>query len=275
MAVSTIDPFAPIIMMYFSDSPLEVIEQVIDALQDDSSSLKACSQTCLSLVPLCRKYLFRSIELTPRPWSSPQLPRLPRKIVLFGRLLDSNPGIADYVQNLAYQPENPDFEDDDVPRILERLHRVQSLQVIGLDVVWDTLLPRFREYLSNIIQSPSVTRLEISYVKNFPITTFIPCINLLHLTLMKLEGTVVESYEQENSASEAIPQLQSFSFGVGGGRYANALFKARRSNDLPMLDFSNLRTLNVNVGDPSDLIVTHALIKETEKLETLDYIGMY
>lgn len=34
-----------------------------------------------------------------------------------------------------------------------------------------------------------------------------------------------------------------------------------------MLDFSNLRTLNVNVEDPSDLAVTHALIKVTEKLE--------
>jgi hypothetical protein len=262
-------------MVSFSDSPLEVIEQVIDALQDDLSALKACSQTCLSLVPLCRKYLFRSIELTPRPWSPPQLPPLPRKIVLFGHLLDSNPAIADYVQNLAYQPEIPDFEDDHAPRILERLHRVQFLQLIGLDMVWNTLRPRFREYLSNIIQSPSVTRLEISYVKNFPITTFIPCINLLHLTLTKLEGAVVESYEQENFASEVIPQLQSFSSGVGGGGYANALLKAKRSNGLPVLDFSNLRTLNVNVEGLSDLVVTHALIKATERLETLDYTGMY
>lgn len=259
-------------MVYFSDSPLEIIEQVIDALHDDLSALKACSQTCLSLLPLCRKYLFRSIELT-RPWSSPKLPRLPRKIVLFGRLLDSNPGIADYVQNLVYQPDIPDFEDDDVPRILERLHRVQSLRLIGVGVVWDTLRPRFRECLSNVIQSPSVTRLEISNVVNLPITTFIPCINLLHLTLIQLEGTVVESYEQENSASEAIPQLQSFSFGDGGGGYANALLNARHSNDLPILDFSNLRTLIVNVEDPSHLVVTHALIKATEKLETLDYIS--
>jgi len=262
-------------MVYFSDSPLEVIEQIIDALQDDISSLKACSQTCLSLLPLCRKYLFQSIKLTPRPGPPPQLPRLPRYIVLFGRLLDSNPGIADYVRNLVYQAEIPDFEDDDVARVLERLHRVQFLQLIGVGVVWDTLRPRFRESLSNIIQSRSVIRLEISQVINFPITTFIPCINLLDLTLNELQGAVVESHEQESSMSETIPQLQSFSFGVGDGEYVNALLKARRSNDLPMLDFSNLRTLNANVENPSDLVATHALIKATEKLETLDYIGMY
>lgn len=118
---------------------------------------------------------------------------------------------------------------------------------IGVGEVWDTLRPRFREYLSNMIQSPSVTRLEISYVRNLLITTFIPCIHLLHLTLLQLEGDVVECYEQENPTSEAIPQPQSFSFGVGAGGYANTLLKARQSNDLPMLDYSNLRTLRVNV----------------------------
>jgi len=50
--------FVPITMAYFSDSPLEVIEQVINALQEDPAALKACSQTCSSLLPLCRKYSF-------------------------------------------------------------------------------------------------------------------------------------------------------------------------------------------------------------------------
>jgi hypothetical protein len=80
---------------------------------------------------------------------------------LFGRLLDSNPGIANYVQNLVYQTEIPDFEDDDVPQILERLHRVQSFRLLGVDVDWNTLRPPFRQSLSNIIQSRSVTCLEI------------------------------------------------------------------------------------------------------------------
>src|SRR6266498_1377541 len=129
-----VKPFVPITMAYFSDSPLEVIEQVIDALQEDPAALKACSQTCSSLLPLCRKYLFQSIQLTPRPWSPSQLPRLPRIIILFGRLLDSNPRIADYVQNLTYQTETPDFEDDDVPRVLERFRRVQFFRLVGVGV---------------------------------------------------------------------------------------------------------------------------------------------
>jgi hypothetical protein len=101
---------------------------------------------------------------------------------LFGRLLDSNPRIADYVQNLTYQTEIPDFEDDDVPRILEKLRRVQFFRLVGVDVNWNTLRPPFRESLSHIIQSRSVTRLEISNLENFPITIFIPCTNLIDLT---------------------------------------------------------------------------------------------
>jgi hypothetical protein len=75
--------------------------------------------------------------------------------------------------------------------------------------------------------------------------------------------------------SEAIPQLQSFTFGVGAGGYAKELLKARRSNDLPVLDFSNIRTLNVNAKEHSDLVVMHALTRATKKLETLNYNGMY
>jgi len=262
-------------MAYFCDFPLEVIEQVIDALQDDPAALKACSHTCLSLLPLCRKYLFQSIVLTPRPWSPPQLPRLPRAIVLFGRLLDSNPRIADYVRNLTYRTETPDYEDDDVPRILKKLRRVQFFRLLGVDLNWNTLRPPFRESLSNIIQSRFMTRLEISSLKNFPITIFIPCTNLIDLTLIQLEGAVMASHEQELSMSEAIPQLQSFTFDFGGAGYAKELLKARRSNDLPVLDFSNIRTLNVNLQEHSELVVTHALTRATKKLEILNYVGMY
>jgi hypothetical protein len=120
-----------------------------------------------------------------------------------------------------------------------------------------------------------MTRLEISYVKNLPTTIFIPCINLIDLKLIQLVGAAVASYEQECSMSEAIPQLQTFTFGVNGGGYANDLLKARRYNDLLVLDFTKLRTLDVNVERHSDMVVTHALIGATENLETLTYEGMF
>ena len=112
--MSVSDFFDPIITMSFSDTPLEVIEEIIDSLRDDSAALNACSQTCQSLLPLCRKYIFQTVVLQPRSQEA-KLRGLPRYVTLFGNLLDSNSQIADYVQNLIYRMETPDFEDESVP----------------------------------------------------------------------------------------------------------------------------------------------------------------
>ena len=263
-------------MASFSDSPLEIIQEIIDNLQDDLLALRACSQTCQSLLPLCRKYIFRTISFTPRSWSA-RHQGLPRYITLFGTLLDSHSEIADYVQNLVYQLELPDFTDEDVPPVLEKFHRIQSFRFIGGDADWRALYPTLRESLSHIIHLRSVTRLEVSYLKNFPINTFIPCINLTDLTLSHTVTSVaVESndYEHECLASDVVPQLRSFTFDLLGGRYAESLVDARRSKDVPVLDFSQLHTLSVNVDERSDLAAVHTIMGVTEKLETLYYSGM-
>jgi hypothetical protein len=86
-------------------------------------------------------------------------------------------------------------------------------------------------------------------------------------------GIVVASYGQECSTSVAIPQLQTFSFGVGCSGYAKGLLEARRSDNLPVLDFTKLRTLVIDVEKYSDLVVAHAFMKVTENLEILSYGG--
>ena len=253
--------------------PLEVIGEIIDSLQDDLPALRSCSQTCLSLLPLCRKYIFRTISLTCPPPAFLYL-QLPRYITLFGNLLDSNPGVADYVQNLEYQISTLDFEDEAVPRILGKLHRIQSFQLIG-NVDWHILQPALQQVLSYIISLPSITRLEISSFRVFPINIFIPCINLTDLTIVSIESAGMDSSECEYSASDAVPQLQSFTSRFINGEYLKNLVEARRSKDVPVLDFSNLRTLSVDVDEHSHLAAVHALTKVAEKLETLYYFGLY
>ena len=113
-------------MASFSDSPLEIIAEIINVLRDDNSTLEACSQTCSLLLPLCHKYIFRSIRITPR--SHPQR-NLPCLIKSFGILLSNNPGISDLVRNLVFHICSPDIEDDDVPRVLGGLYHLQSFEL--------------------------------------------------------------------------------------------------------------------------------------------------
>ena len=262
-------------MASFCDAPLEVIGEIIGSLQDDLPALRSCSQTCLSLLPLCRKYIFRTITLTPRPPESDIYCQLPRYITLFGNLLDSNPGVADYVRNLEYQISDPDVEDEDVPRILRKLHRIQSFELIG-DGDWHILQPALQQSLSYIISLPSITRLEISSFEVFPINIFIPCINLTDLTIISIESAVMDSSEYEYFASDAVPQLQSFTSRFTSGGFLKNLVEARRSKDVPVLDFSNLRALSVDVDEHSHFpAAVNALTKVAEKLETLYYFGLY
>ena len=263
-------------MVSFSDAPLEIIAEIINALQDNISALEACSQTCSLLLPLCRKYIFRSICITSRSYPQRSLPRV---IKLFGILLSNNPGISDLVRNLEFRICWLDVEDDDVPRVLGRLHHLQSFKLANgehMVISWDELRQPFREALLRLIQLPSVSRLEISLICDFPITAFFPCMNLADLTLALLtRPTTAESYEKDLSALEGAPQIQSFSFRLDCGPYAMHLLNARRPNGVHVVDFRNVRTLSVMADDEGDLMAIQAFIRVTEKLETLIYGGMY
>ena len=266
-------PLLPTGMASFSNSPLEVAAEVIGALQDDLNALKTCSLTCRSLLPLCRPFIFRSILLGPLSFT-PRRHGLPRRIKLFGRLLDSNPSISDHVQNLMYQTQYEDLNDEDVPRILTQFRRLRSFDLAGGNVVWDALPPPLRESLLHIIRLPSITFLQISYFKVFPIALFSLCLNLTTLVLIQVGDDSIVEYRQENPILNEVPQLSSFTFGVLVGRYTGKLVGANRSNGLPVLDFRNVRSLSVNVDQDSDLPAVHALLQATDKLESLEYIGV-
>ena len=268
---SLIPPFG----MSFSDAPLEVIGEIIGNLQDDSAALKVCSLTCLSLLPLCRKYIFRTITLMPRSREA-KLRDLPRYVTLFGTLLDTNSQIANYVRNLVYRMEIPDLKDESVSRILDKLHRIYYFELTsskGQYVNWSALRPSLRESLSHIIHS--AIHLNISFIEAFSIDIFIPCISLIYLRLDSIISTVTDSYEHGYLKQDAVPRLQSLTLGNSCGRYMQNLVEAKRSKDVLVLDFSNLWTLSVSIGEDSDLAVFYALMKVTKKLETLRYMGAY
>ena len=81
--------------------PLDILLYIIDLLaggnDGDIKSLQTLSQTCKSMLPLCRKHLFSYIYL------GSELSLVER----FSDLLSKNPDIARYVKNLNYGVYNP------------------------------------------------------------------------------------------------------------------------------------------------------------------------
>jgi len=293
-------------MSSFADCPLEVIEVVIDLLQDDLDALKACSQTCTALLPLCRKYIFQSLLLVtaPRPINYPAYQSgSPSRFTLVGpkiwHFLDTNPTISKYVHTVTYYIDTLDFFNNDVPRVLERLHHVRSFNMgMNTNTDWKRVPPRLGDTLLHIVQSRFITCLEIS-VPHFPITASLACVNLTDLSVSLIDIDSTDVNEQESSAfissnldlgatEVRVPRLQVFACGILGGQYAMRLLNAKCPNGGPMLDFTNVRTLSVDMGNIDlirchftdselrvhlELAVAHALVNATNKLETLRYNG--
>ena len=87
---------------------------------------------------------------------------------------------------------------------------------------------------------------------------------------------IIHIHEHEYFARSAVSQLQSLTLNDSGfTRYSRdmlmTLVNARRSEHVPVLDFSNLRTLSVHIFYDSGFSGFLALLKVTKKLETLSY----
>lgn len=287
--------FSLTIMSSLSDCPPEIVEVVIEFLQDDLSALKACSQTCAALLSLCRKYIFHSLLISNHPSPSHSVRYLHRwrssRITLvkpkFWLCLNANRTISEYVHKFAYHISKLDLEDGDVPRVLDQLHshNVHSFHLIGtsfpsIGMKWAQVPPRLGDALLRVVQSPLITCLALSRIANFPIMALRACVNLTELNISMVDFHVFTVDEQESLTSISsfevrIPQLQTFACEMYSGQYAMFLLNARHPIDGPLLDFSNVRMLSLEVDRDSDLAIRRAFINATNKLESLQYTGTY
>ncbi|EDR09253.1 uncharacterized protein LACBIDRAFT_296734 [Laccaria bicolor S238N-H82] len=259
-------------MTSFADFPLETVKEIIDVLQDDLPSLKACSQTCQSLLPLCRQHIYRTISLT-RHHARGHRSRMLKSLRL---LLDKNADIAHYVRNLVYEIDHNDEGDDNV-RVLEKLHPVQTLELDGSGAHWNTLRSPMQEVLLRLIHSHSLTCVRISLFWNFPVTALIPCITLTDLAINSLGLTAATKCDndEEYTTLDPVPHIKSFTFDCADDPFVTKVFHAKRSTGVPMLDFSNLKELNIHARFKDYFEGRKTLLQASEELEILHYRVTY
>ena len=157
--------------------PLDILLYTIELLAGGGDkgikSLQILSQTCKSMVPLCRKHIFSTLYLHNKLVSK-----------RFSDLLSKNSDIAHYVTRLYYIVSIP-ISDHEL-NILDMLKEHSSLQLIelsssGLD--WNNLNESIRLSLGFLIQMPTVSSLGIYSFKGFPATALSGCSNLIDLQL--------------------------------------------------------------------------------------------
>ena len=244
--------------------PLDIFLIIVDLLADGDNenikSLRILSQTCKSMVPLCRKHLFSSLRLRGELNSE-----------RFSDLLSKNPDIARYVRNLNYRIYLLHISGHDL-NILNMLKECSSLQSIELSSSgkwnsWNTLTESVRSSLVSLIQLPTVTFLHIHTFDGFPATALSGCGNLIDLKLGEINLAPPE-VNQVISRSK-IPAPVSLYIDTDTYGLAALLKSASLDAGNPIIDFSRLQKAEFEVQSRDDLDQANEVIKVTTRLEYL------
>jgi hypothetical protein len=252
-----------------------VIDAIIDAVykQGSVADLRSFSLTCSQFLPKCRKHLFACISLT-RPFGAEDVPSPATHLSV---ILDANPGLGHLIRELRFAIQLLDLHDVALPKLLLRLHQVQTLRLSTACGSWFDHTAKLRVGLTHLIQSPSLELLEISSFRNLPIPLFIPCTNLRHLDIFRL------TFKDESGVSEMpldIPKrypptrLRSLRYSDHCTAGVSVLLRARRSETkLPIIDFSGVRCLGVRMQSEEEICIARALIQATPHLQSLESFG--
>jgi hypothetical protein len=246
--------------------PLDILLYIIDLLADDEDikSLQILSQTCKSLVSLCRKHLFSFLCLSELNSNSER----------FSDLLSRNPDLARYVRILNYTVYIP--ISDHVLNILDMLKKCSSLRSIvlsGLGLYWNTsnLTESMRSSLISLIQLPTVTFLKIYSFKWFPATVFSGCGNLINLQLGELNLAPPEVNQVISRSKISTPV--SLSIKTDTDSLSTLMNSASLYEGGPIVDFSRVQNAEFDVNSRGDIDQVNKLIKLTTRLENLYIAG--
>lgn len=193
--------------------PFDVFETIIDILANDdepscAQSLKACSLTCKTLLPLCQKALFRSFAFRDEP----------RKATLIKLVEDTqhNPKFLEYVKKLEYWVGTIDLKNTglasmvaDLSQVLTKLSSVvisfQALLTGEPPNDWKQLPKYTTSTLLSIMHIPTVTSIEINgNLTNFDHFSLLPCTNLSELKLLGVTFADWDNSTPVNTPSKAI-----------------------------------------------------------------------
>ncbi|KAJ7654292.1 hypothetical protein B0H17DRAFT_1214387 [Mycena rosella] len=191
--------------------PHELIAAIVDELEDDRESLKACSMVATAFCPPSQRHLFRSMWLHRANWQfytvAQQAPHrgtsIPSGTIRrVSSLLSESPHLAIYVRDLTI--DLPDSADEDVPleQILQAVLNLERFVISGLFVRWGDLPLPLASAILDIFARPALERLHLLNMQGVPapavlrVLSFVRVLSIDHTTFAE---------EDEGSSESAWP----------------------------------------------------------------------
>ena len=260
---------------YFTMSPVlpfEIIILIIDVVGEkkDTDLLKELSLVSHSFLQICSKHLFATIALDDARLSSKRG---------FVKLLKSRPEVVKYIRKLAYNLTDnyPSFVDDDrlsssmLPNILRSIPHLNFLTMTSSrkNLDWKRLNSSLTSALLHLMHLPSINRIDLSNIKKFPLSSLIPCVNLLRLDIFCLR----DAHEDDDDSfeiipSEVMPKLREFNT-TGSAVLTRKLLHAKMQDGRPAYNPMNLRRLAIYADQIEDNSNIRYLLQNAKLLQEL------
>ena len=264
------------------DLPFDVIAQIIDIVGEnkDTELLKRLALVSHSFLQICSKHLFATVILK---GADPEY-RIPSSKKGFVKLLRSRPDVVKYIRTLMYQVRDeydnrplsisqssthPSESEDDpiLLNLLRTISRLNCLIIIASLQDWNTLDSSLTSALLHLMHLPTVNHIDLSYIKNFPMSSLTPCVNLHRLDISDLRSGSPEIVVP----LEMMPKIREFHV-LDSSRVTTKLLHAKTQDGRPAFNFMDLRLFLISLNRFEDEQIVRYLLQNAKLLEKLHLI---
>ena len=266
--------------------PFDIITVIIDIVGEskDTDLLKELALVSHSFLQICSKHLFATVELhdtVPRHY-------LAASNKGFVKLLKSRPDVVNYIRKLTYKmgndshyqslqlpPTHPNYRSDDdshllsliPPNFLQTIPHLNSLTIASAGD-WKTLDSSLKSSLLHLMQRPTINHIELSFIRNFPLSSLTSSVNLHRLYISHLFDSHHDGEDGsfENIHSEMIlRELHTSESSLP----TTKLLHAKTQDGRPAFNFTNLRRLSISFTLFEDEWIIRHLLQNAKLLEKL------
>ena len=234
--------------------PFDIIALIIDTVGEnkDTNLLKKLALVSHCFHYICCKHLFATIELHD---ANPNY-HLASSKKGFAKLLESRPDVVKHIRKLTYYVSYDINNDNHLlsPIILNFLPTFSRLNCVTITTIpitprdicdWNTLDSSLTSAFLHLMHLPTINHIDLSFIKNFPLSNFTPSVNLHRLDISHLRYP--RPFEAESSPGiimETMPKIREFHISISDP-LATKLLHARTQDGRPSFNFMDLRRVSM------------------------------
>ncbi|KAJ7500616.1 hypothetical protein B0H11DRAFT_785703 [Mycena galericulata] len=185
--------------------PHELVAAIVDELEDDHASLKACSVVATAFCSPSQRHLFRSMWLHRGNWKhyTPAQQTLHKGTLApsgtiegVHSLLLESPHLASYVRDLSIDLPESTNEEVSLELVLRVVSNLDRLVISGMTVRWDELTIALASTILDVLTRPTLSSLHLLNIRNFPVTTIHRVLS--SMKVLSIHHTTLASEEEED-----------------------------------------------------------------------------